>query len=240
MNIHDITILPITEDIINKTVCNAIKKYDYTINNLSYNRTPVEQLDNIYMGDLAKNALVAYFRNQGIEVEDYDEVRTDNFQGHDPGWDFKLGPHKLKCEVKSSIPPNNESDADIIDKRDIKVIASHDKNNTGSIIKPEDLDCDLHFQIYFRAKTYKNGYTDSKKLSDDLRQDPNLIHRTINTSKYNKPLCFGVATKKEIMNYANTLGTWSFSWTSALYWHCPISKAHNLAELVKAIQKFPH
>ena len=37
------------------------------------------------MGDLAKNALVAYFRNQRIVVEDYDEIRTDNFQDHDPG-----------------------------------------------------------------------------------------------------------------------------------------------------------
>ena len=106
MKMQDIIVLPVDDGIINKTVNNAIKKYDYTINNLSYSRTPVEQLDNIYMGDLAKNALVAYFRNQRIVVEDYDEIRTDNFQDHDPGWDFKLGKHKLRCEVKSSIPPN--------------------------------------------------------------------------------------------------------------------------------------
>lgn len=236
MKIQDIIVLPVDDGIINKTVNNAIKKYDYTINNLSYSRTPVEQLDNIYMGDLAKNALVAYFRNQRIVVEDYDEIRTDNFQDHDPGWDFKLGKHKLRCEVKSLIPPNNESDSDIIAKRDIKVIASHDKHQE-TVIPAERLDCELHFQIYFRAVTYKKGYDDFKKLLNDLKQNPAIIHQIINSSKYNKPLFFGVAAKKEIINYAKNLGTWTFSWTSALYWCCPISKAHNLQELINALKK---
>jgi hypothetical protein len=52
MKIQDIIVLPVDDGIINKTVNNAIKKYDYTINNLSYSRTPVEQLDNIYIWEI--------------------------------------------------------------------------------------------------------------------------------------------------------------------------------------------
>ena len=65
------------------------------------------------------------------------------------------------------------------------------------------------------------------------------IQRTFQlvSTKYNKPLFFGVAAKKEIINYAKNLGTWTFSWTSALYWCCPISKAHNLQELINALKK---
>mgnify|MGYP000528454652 CR=1 FL=1 len=110
MTEDDIIELPVTEEIIDKTMRNTAKKYNYTCKGLMYDRTPVELLDNIYMGDIAKNALVDYLRlHSELEVIDYDDIRTDNFQEHDPGWDFLLGNDKFKVEVKSSIPPHNES-----------------------------------------------------------------------------------------------------------------------------------
>ena len=88
------------------------------------------------MGDIAKNALVSYLRSHSISVIDYDEIRTDNFMEHDPGWDFKIGKKMITVEVKSSIPPNNEPKSNLIKYRDIKITASHDKGKTW--IKPED------------------------------------------------------------------------------------------------------
>jgi hypothetical protein len=72
---------------------------------MMYNRTPVELLDNIFMGDLAKNALLEWLKPRcNCVITDYDEMRTDNFKEPDPGWDFIAGNKHLKAEVKSSIP----------------------------------------------------------------------------------------------------------------------------------------
>ena len=53
MTINDIITLPVSQAVINKTVTNTIRKYSHTHRTLMYGRTPVELLDNIYMGDMA-------------------------------------------------------------------------------------------------------------------------------------------------------------------------------------------
>ena len=99
----------------------------------------------------------------------------------DPGWDFKVGDKMIKAEVKSSIPPNNESYQSIINKRDIKITASH--NNGKDFINPTNLESQIHVQIYFYAKIYKRGYNSFEKLNSDLMGNPNLIHEIINTNQ---------------------------------------------------------
>jgi len=162
-----------------------------------------ELLDNIYMGDIAKNALVSYLRSHSISVIDYDEIRTDNFMEHDPGWDFKIGKKMITVEVKSSIPPNNEPKSNLIKYRDIKITASHDKGKTW--IKPEDIDSNIHIQIYFYTKPYRNGYDSFDTLARDISTNYHLIDKIINASKYNEPLFAGWTTKKNIIGYLNTL-----------------------------------
>lgn len=54
MTINDVIILPVNQQIIDKTMKNVVKKLNHTNISLMYNRTPVELLDNLYMGDLAK------------------------------------------------------------------------------------------------------------------------------------------------------------------------------------------
>lgn len=43
-----------------------------------------------------------------------------------------------------------------------------------------------------------------------------------------------------IIEYLNTLPegqrTWTFSWTSRIYWKCPISQASNMSELISLIK----
>lgn len=236
MTINDVIILPFTPAILGKTATNTIRKYSHTHRTLMYGRTPVELLDNIFMGDLAKNALLEYLRPVcNNPIIDYDEIRTDNFEAADPGWDFKVGNNLIKVEVKSSTPPNNENHAAIINSRDIKITASHDNGNTW--IQPQTLESEIHVQIYFYARPYRNGYDNFQTLYNDLIADPNRIHTIINSNKYNHPLFFGWNTKENIIRYANTLqpNTWTFSWTTRVYWRCPINEAFTLQQLVDYI-----
>jgi hypothetical protein len=236
MTQNDIVTLPVNRMVLNKTANNTIRKYSHTHRTLMYGRTPVELLDNIFMGDIAKNSLLEYLRANCIcPIVDYDEIRTDGFIDPDPGWDFKVGNSSIKVEVKSSTPPNNETKQDIINKRDIKITASHD--NGANMIMANTLESDIHVQVYFYARPYKNGYENFQQLQNVLTSDPNSIHRIINSAKYNEPLFFGWNTKTNIIRYANTLKppTWSFSWTTRVYWRCPISEAMTLNQLVDFI-----
>lgn len=236
MTINDVVVMPFNKDILDKTAQNTIKKFSYTNPTLMYGRTPVELLDNIFMGDLAKNSLIYYLRSKcNNQIIDYDEIRNDNFHEADPGWDFKVGNNKIPIEVKSSTPPNNENYSSIISRRDIKITASHDNGRTW--IDPESLESDIHIQVYFYARPYKNGYDTHAQLQNILNENPNSIHNIINSDKYKEPLFFGWNTKRNIILYKNNLkpSTWSFGWTNRVYWRCPISQAFNLDQLIQFI-----
>lgn len=236
MTINDVFVLPVDESIIDKTAINTIKKYNYTNKSLMYNRTPVELLDNLYMGDLAKNSLFSYLKSHcKVDIIDYDDIRTDRFENSDPGWDFLVGNKKIKVEVKSSTPPNGEDYQSIINNRDIKITASHDRGKNW--IPTENIESDIHVQIYFYAKPYRNGYESFEELSSILEKDNRAIHEIINSPKYNQPLFFGFNTKKNIIIFSKTLepNTWTFSWTDRIYWRCPISKSFTLSELITLV-----
>lgn len=100
MKTSDILILPTDDAIRRKTAENVVRKYNNTDISLMYDRSPVELLDNLYMGDIAKNALAAYLRKHcSTPVTDYDEIRTDDFtepaagrrHGHSPGRNGYIG-----------------------------------------------------------------------------------------------------------------------------------------------------
>lgn len=203
-----------------------------------YDRKPVELLDNLYMGDFAKNALYGYLANNCKKrIIDYDEIRTDNFEGHDPGWDLMVDGCNLKIEIKSSTPPNDENRYNIINKRDIKITASHDKGATW--ISPENIESDIHVQVYFYAKPYKKGFDNFEDLENAITRNYTEVRNIINASKYNSPLFFGYNTKDKIIEHLNSLPdgnrTWTFSWTRRIYWKCPIKTAYNLQSLVNYI-----
>ena len=238
--VNDIFELPVSREVIEKTLRNTVKKYNFTCRALMYSRTPVELLDNLYMGDMAKNALYDYLvKHCSCPVIDYDEVRTDNFQNHDPGWDLMVGNKKIKVEIKSSIPPNSESRDNIVRLRDIKITASHDEGRTW--INPHDLESDIHVQVYFYAKSYRNGYSSFEELSSVISQDMWKVREIINSDKYNHPLFFGYNTKENIIRHLESLPkdrrTWTFSWTHRIYWRCPIKDAYNMPSLIGLIDE---
>ncbi|MDR0667535.1 MAG: hypothetical protein LBF90_02820 [Prevotellaceae bacterium] len=236
MTAADVLTLPVSPEIVAKTSANVIRKYLFTNPSLMYGRTPVGLLDNLYMGDLAKNALLSQLRSQCIQpIIDYDEVRDDQFHWPDPGWDFKAGRQGLKIEVKSSIPPHGENRESLVRQRDIKITASLD--NGQSWIQPADIESDIHVQIYFYAKPYQRGYETFETLQKILLDDPSQLHQIIHSQKYDRPLFFGWNTKTKLVEYSQTLNppTWTFERTSRIYWRCPLSAARTLAELVALI-----
>jgi len=242
MTINDIQVLAVSDEARTKTTTNVILKYAQTVRNLAlnpalmYQRTPVEILDNIFMGDIAKNSLLNYLRAEcNAPITDYDEIRTDNFNNADPGWDFKVGNNLIKVEVKSSTPPNSENRQAIINLRDIKITASHDRGRTW--IQPENLEGEIHVQIYFEARPYRQGYDTHAALQAALNAIPQSLHNIINSPKYNKPLFFGWNTKEYIVNYVRTheKNTWTWPATSRVYWKCPIREALTLPQLIEYI-----
>jgi len=238
MKSSEVVTLPFNDEIVEKTIDNAIKKLHYTMSNLMYNRPPVEIYDNIVMGDIAKNSILYYLRSKCIrEIIDYDEIRDDAFTKPDPGWDFMFGTTNIKVEVKSSIPPNGESVESIINLRDIKITASNDNGKT--FIPVESLISDVHIQVYFYAKTYKLGYNSLKELYDSIHNDRVRAKSIINIDKYAKPMFFGWDTKNNIIGYSKVLQpkTWTFSWTDRIYWRCPIMKAKGVEELICLINE---
>ena len=253
MTSKDVLQLPVDNNIINKTLENTVRKYLYTIQNLTYTRTPVELLDNLYMGDIAKNSIFDYLKDKVDDILiDYDEIRTDNFEQADPGWDFKIGNRPVKIEVKSSLPPKvdigksatfEDLKNEIINNRDVKITASHDNGKT--FIEPENLDSEIHIQIYFfDVSVYKKGYDNPSSLYEDIKDSPHKIKPLIKSDKYNTPYYFGFSTKQEIINYKNeneknnTPTTWTFSWTDRWYWRSPLLKAHNIRRLIDLIYKY--
>ena len=239
---EDVIVLPVTPEILVKTQRNVVKKYNFTCKSLMYSRTPVELLDNLYMGDLAKNALYDYLlKHCKSPIIDYDDIRTDNFEQHDPGWDIMVGTKKLKVEIKSSTPPKGESIDNLIALRDIKITASHDKGKTW--IAPNDLESDIHVQVYFYATPYRNGISSFSELSKVITEDYTQIESIINSPKYNKPLFLGYNTKENILEHLRALKregkelTWTFSWTDRIYWRCPIRLALNMQSLINLIDE---
>lgn len=248
MTLNDVIHFSVPDTVINKTIVTTIRKYLYTIQNLTYNRTPVELLDNLFMGDFAKNSLFYYLKDVNRKnVVDYDEIRTDNFELPDPGWDIMSLDNNLKIEVKSSIVPNVDNGnnecatmQNLIDRRDVKITASH--NNGQTYINPENLESHIHVQIYFlNARTYRNGPNDLNILANEITNNPQMVNQYININKYLYAKYFGYSLKQEIIdlkdyNLNNGINPiWTFSWTDRVYWKSPISNAHTFTELLNII-----
>ncbi|GEM_PF-2826002 len=236
MNIDQVTILPFSLYTREKTASNVVKKYKHTYATMMYQRTPVELLENLYMGDLAKNALLEYLRPRCTHtITDFDEVRSDRFLLPDPGWDIKVGEAQVKLEVKSSIPPNQETPEEIIRLRDIKITASH--NNGKTWIKPEDIESEIHVQVYFYTKSNRSVYKDFELLYQDLERDENALHHILVSSRFNEPMFFGWNQRENIIRFTRTLKphTWGFPRTKRIYYRCPIKDAFSLPQLVTHI-----
>lgn len=245
--LSDIFLLPISSEVKEKTIINTVKKVNYTLQNSIVRRKQIELICDLYMGDLAKNCIVEYLRNhceKGVHIIDYDEVRTDNFTEHDP-WDFCINRDDLRVEVKSSTPPEKkngeiESNEELLrgygksKGRDIKIIAKKTPNQEE--VQPEDFDCFVFPQVYFRCRVPDGRDLTSAELNR-LRDSPMALQEIVDLQRFDSPLFFGWATKTDVMFFRDRLVKNQWTYGNAVYWRCPLRFSRTLDELIDFANK---
>ncbi len=245
--LSDIIPLPVSPEVKEKTIINTVRKFNYTLQNSIVKRKQIELICDLYMGDLAKNCIVDYLRKHcvnGLHIIDYDEVRTDNFTEHDP-WDFCINRNDLRVEVKSSTPPKKkngemESDEELLrgygtlKGRDIKIIAKKTPNQKE--VQPEEFDCFVFPQVYFRCRVPDARDFTSAELNR-LQVSPMALQEIVDLQRFDNPLFFGWATKTDIIFFRDRLVEPQWEYGNAIYWKCPLRFSRTLNELVDFANK---
>ena len=139
----------------------ACKKLNYSIDRPNMNpRGLSESLDDKIMGDMATVAVVEYLRYElKLPAVAYDQVRNDNFQSPDPGWDVAIGPTAyvwakntddpatpiglVTASVRSSRLPRSDTLTKAVQTRDFKIFAP-----PGSSIE-DCITADVEMQVYY-------------------------------------------------------------------------------------------
>ena len=159
--LNDIIDLEYDEECIEMAIHSTVAKFLHTSTTQMYARTPLLKLENIFMGDFAKNAIMHTAKkqltslNNDLIILDYDQVRADKFLLHDAGWDIALTKHLLYGEVKSSYPPRSNgvqySDQRILNELDFKITAWKDGDDSETRRSKVKQLADVFFQVYFMA-----------------------------------------------------------------------------------------
>lgn len=246
--VQDVLILPINREVIGKTIDNVVKKFSFTRLNSIKKRSPLELLDNLIQGDLAKNSLLWYLRRQRVCLFDYDEIRTDDFKEPDPDWDMCTTDERTFIEVKSSLPPDylkkkkEKFSNRIVDELDIKITGG---NTRQKLTPPNQIKADIHLQIYYNAdrlgKTSElNNYSKIKKVLDEKPESVLNVIRF--KERLSKPYFFGFCTRVEIEEYLEYLEkkdqpkTWEYE--DCIYWRFPIHYSRNMHRLIELFKQY--
>ncbi|MGE8003556.1 hypothetical protein [Lysinibacillus sp. NPDC093216] len=147
---------------IRKAVLWSVQKLYYSIDRANMNgRDLTESLDDKIMGDLACVAVWSYlYKLSIVDCIVYDEIRKDNFNFPDPGWDIAIKSKDVEVDVesmdinliqqeftvlsiKSSRLPRTDTIEQAILKRDFKIF-----NLSGDIEK--DITADIEVQVYYK------------------------------------------------------------------------------------------
>ena len=240
---------------VDEAIDTAVGKFLHIADGQMYSRMPLEILDNIFMGDFAKNCLrrniAEAFRGP---VLDYDRIRLDGYEQHDPGWDLCLTKHLIRGEVKSSFRPVDRRTNElydlqrIVDTLDFKMTAWK-KNDPEDKKKyrPERV-ADLIFQVYFPGKELDpkaaEFFKTKSQLDDNLRTRIDVINvfsKLINLARYKQPLFFGFNTKASLERSIALHGaeqcTWTFNGCDRVYWSSKLKDGFSFPEFVSYLDK---
>jgi hypothetical protein len=134
-----------------------------TANTWQKNRSGFRKFTDLFAGDLAKNLVRNWLKQQHITVIDYDQIRTDNFNKPD---EFDLKHHQIIIEVKSSIEKHSSEIENLLEKRRF-------------IIYPQKEFADIIVQVFyvFENEEGKNFFSDMELLADDDLKEKHQIYK---------------------------------------------------------------
>lgn len=67
----------------------------------NFERNEKRQLNNLWQGKIADKGTMKWLVTKGFSIEEYDQIRTDNFKHPDP-WDLRIIKSNIEIEVRSS------------------------------------------------------------------------------------------------------------------------------------------
>jgi len=123
-----------------------------TANTWQKNRSAFRKFTDLFAGDLAKNLVRYWAKQQNILLTDYDQIRTDNFNKPD---EFDLRYKDKIIEVKSSIEKHTSVVENLIQKR--RIIIYSQKEFAAIIIQV--------FYV-FENEEGKSFFSDTELLND--------------------------------------------------------------------------
>lgn len=230
-------------------VCNRL---NFTIDRDNMNpRNLSERFDDGVMGEIASAAVIQFLTDQNRYAISYDQIRRDNYQEADPGWDIltarepfegwlkstsnvKIKPsfsHSLS--IKSSRIPEADNDNIqlAISRRDFKILKTSD-----SIEK--DLTSDFEVQVYFlltQSKYTNNLQIKIKDVEDHNIQ--NLIDTLRLEERYGTCYLSGAASRASLIKHSTSLPENKRFWTSyhlgheKQMWRAPLSLGTSFQQL---------
>ena len=103
VNEADVITILITQELRDQAVSFSMRKLGFTVDTWQERNVGNRDAD-IVMGDIAKESLKQYLRGRNIEVEDYDEIRDDEFRNPAP-WNLRIIDEngRRTIEIKSSL-----------------------------------------------------------------------------------------------------------------------------------------
>jgi hypothetical protein len=187
--------MPITENIDQSSRLAAIewasKKLKYSIDRPDMNQRGLsDALDDKIMGDIATIAICQFIRRLELKAIAYDQIRCDNFELPDPGWDILVynsglalnnwrktaqypctPPNEaISLSVRSSRLPKGDTLEKALNIRDFKIFDNH----RGRIEK--DLTSDIETQVYYELnKTQLNEAVSEEDINRAILSRDNCI-----------------------------------------------------------------
>ena len=167
-----------------------------TANTWQKNRSAFRKFTDLFAGDLAKNLVRHWVKQQNIVLTDYDQIRTDQFTKPD---EFDLRYKDKIIEVKSSIEKHTFVIENLIQKRRF-------------IIYPQKEFAAIIIQVFyvFENEEGKNFFSDTELLTDeDFKEKHHIFTRQdfVNTFIKHAPkaLLMGFVTKEMAEEKRNKL-----------------------------------
>lgn len=142
----------------------AYNKANYTFDSWQKRPNKYSKFVDIYYGDFAKNIVKSFLleMNPKLEIEEYDEIRTDDFKEHDL---FDLRLKGKKIEVKSSLEKYlNNLDSIYNDRRIIINVNGYHQTLSDFVV-----------QVFFIPIDLKHY----EKIEDDNKANPNITDEVV-------------------------------------------------------------